>query len=139
MHDHDQESPEGIDSHLPMDVNDMEAASGVDSEEPSMLGCFAGDTDLVPTPSTRTSDHVIRVQGSGDVASTMTSATSSESISWIGGWLRGNSRAVKVSSEGTSSKYKLVNWFFHCLLAGALAYGVHLGLATSRTAVTINN
>jgi len=126
---HGEDICEGGESEVREDVVDMEAASDVNAEHVPTPLCFGGDLDVVMTPSTSSSNHVVGASGPRDGTSVSTSVPSSESTSSIRKKLQGWSRVVEGSAVGVFNKYKLVNWFFPCLLAGGLAYGVHVGLA----------
>jgi len=111
-------------------VSDIESGSEVFfAEHLPEPPCFAGDVDVVLTPSTSTSDHVAHEQGNTNDVSTSASASLSESIPPMRRKLQDLTREVTGTAVGAFNKYKLVNWFFPCLLAGGLAYGVHIGLA----------
>jgi len=125
------EEPEFLESEpqAAAGASDIESGSEVFAEHPPEPPCFAGDVDVVVTPSTSTSDHVAHVQGNANDASASASASLSESIPPLRRKLQDLTSEATGRAVGVFNKYKLVNWFFPCLLAGALAYGVHVGLA----------
>lgn len=132
-----------VDIEAPLPSADMDSTFSSSSPEDvgvveprgAPAACFGGDTDPVSTPSTSTSDSVVRVQGSRDIPLSATASASEPSShsadASVRAMLRSYGRDAGSAVDSALSKYKLLNWFFPCILAGALAYGCHVVLSDS--------